>query len=147
MATLRESTLALIGILKLTLALDKSSLESPAASFPIRNATAPKRFASWRRRQLSRFAATMRTPQCRIDLKSGFASTPLNMGNRKIAPPQALTTLGFEGLTVDFKQITDAALSASAVRRMVPKLPGSCSPHATTDTASGRSSTASSGGG
>ena len=74
------------------------------------------------------------------DLHAGLAqiarSTPRRSPRapeaRKMLPAEARTALGFHALTVPGRQITPSAPKASAERRIVPRLPGSCRPASTT---------------
>src|SRR5205814_6135057 len=53
---------------------------------------------------------------------------PVSSGSRNAEPAEARKHLGFEGLTAPFRNIAPVAPNASAVRRIVPALPGSCTP-------------------
>jgi hypothetical protein len=71
-------------------------------------------------------------PDFDAGLAEGGDGVVLRMGRRKRLPAEARTALGFHALTVPGSERMPSAPKASAERRMVPRLPGSCSPARTT---------------
>ena len=63
-------------------------------------------------------------------MKHSF-SLAVSSGTRNTLPAEARTALGFHALTVPGRQTTPSAPNASAERRIVPRLPGSCRPAST----------------
>ena len=58
----------------------------------------------------------------------GFCFGCGEAGTRKAEPAEARSAFGFQGLTVPGSRRTPVAAKASAERRSVPRLPGSCRP-------------------
>ena len=72
--------------------------------------------------------------------QAGESTHPLvtvSSGTRKTLPAEARTALGFHALTVPGRQRMPLAPNASAERRIVPRLPGSCRPASTSTKGSG----------
>ena len=74
-------------------------------------------------------------------IREGARTNPFALavrnGTRKTLPADARTAFGFHALTVPGRHRTPLAPKASAERRIVPRLPGSCRPASTSTMSSG----------
>jgi len=99
----------------------------PAPSLPTKMASGPENLAWSRDVPLCDAVATRRSPRSFIRPRASD-SFVLATGSRNTEPAEARTTLGLKGLTVPSPSTTPPAPKASAERKIVPRLPGSCTP-------------------
>src|SRR5579875_1879347 len=101
----------------------------PQASFPKSHAVgplrSPRRLSSYRSPGALADAASTRRPASRSAVTAGATGTPVTSGRWKMLPADARTHLLLYGSTDASEKITPSAPAASAVRSMVPALPGS----------------------
>ena len=102
--------------------------ERPAPSLPIISAQGATRYASIAGVALvERATAAKRRMSASFKLAVMLESESRRMGMRKTEPAEARTAFAFHGLTQSGVSHTCAMPKASADRRRVPRLPGSCS--------------------
>src|SRR5206468_7557907 len=122
-----DSTLEECGMTTTSSISDIRSRGSPPPSLPMKMASWPVSFALERVMPLCDEVAISRRSCVRIapSIASSFVRA---MGTRNTDPADARTSLELKGLTVPSPSSTPAAPKASAERRIVPRLPGSCTP-------------------
>ena len=124
-------------------ALRSTSSGKPAPSFPTRRATGSHQFTSQGAssgespsRGLCTLEASVRTFATRSCVSKIGKDIPASIGKCNAAPAEARNAFGENGLAVPLcpEAVVTApvAPNADAVRKMVPTLPGSCTPARTT---------------
>src|ERR1035441_7746123 len=129
---LSDSTCAACGMASVSSIWRVSSRARPAPSLPMKMASGSFHEICGSGVPWCDEVASRRTPCPR---RSGMSSTEeiCKQGKRKIEPAEPRRTFELYGLTVPSVRKTPAAPKASAERRIVPRLPGSCRPAATTN--------------
>ena len=104
---------------------------TPLPSLPMRRAAGPAMSTRSAGCAARAVVEKIFTPASRRRWRHSF-SPAASSGTRKTLPAEARTAFGFHALTVPGRLTTPVAPKASAERRIVPRLPGSCRPASTT---------------
>jgi hypothetical protein len=129
-ATFSESACPAIGIRTGKSASFSQNSLSPYCSLPITTASGPRRSASEYSFVAAGVVATARIPRARSQARTGALSATTS-GTEKSTPVEARTTFGLKGSVTGSQTITASQPAASALRRIVPRLPGFSMPSTT----------------